>query len=218
MSPRAQGRIRNIVVGVLAMPTFLAAGVPETNYRLAGIIGAGSESLVAVIELPDGRQQLFRTGDVLGNGEIREITSTHARIELAGQELLLSLRGNPRLVAEARVEATPVDDDVDLEQNSRRQQLLFPDTVRMLTSMQRASQSQPLATPPAAETLREQINHVLEIPAIARIVAVDQVNVNTPQETIEALIRRLDEGGVTRLAVSGAGTLETVYLTPIDEQ
>ena len=56
---------------------------------------------------------------------------------------------------------------------------------------------------------------VLEIPASARIVAVDQVSVNTPQETIEALIRRLNEGGVTRLAVSGADALETVYLTPI---
>jgi len=218
MSTPARGRIRNVVVAVLAMPTFAAAAAPETNYRLAGIIAAGSESLIAVIELPDGRQQLFRTGDVLGNGKIRKITSTGARIELAGRELLLSLRGNPKLVAEARVEAAPIDDNVDLEQNSRRQQLLFPDTVRMLTSMQGASQPQPLAPPAAADTLREQLNHLLEIPTGARIVAVDQVNVNTPQETIEALIRRLNEGGVTRLAVSGAGTLETVYLTPIDEQ
>jgi hypothetical protein len=218
MSTPARGRMRNIVVAVLALPTFAAAAAPETSYRLAGIIAAGSESFIAVIELPDGRQQLFRTGDALGNGKIREITSTHARIELAGRELLLSLRANPKLVAEARVEATPIDDNVDLEQNSRRQQLFFPDTVRMLTSMQRASQPQPGATPPAAETLREQINHVLEVPPTARIVAVDQVNVNTPQETIEALIRRLNEGGVTPLAVSGAGALETVYLTPIDEQ
>jgi len=218
MSIPARGRTRNIVIAILGLLTFAAAAAPETNYRLAGIIGAGSESLIAVIELPDGRQQLFRTGDVLGNGKVREITSTGARVELAGRELLLSLRGNPKLVAEARVEAAPIDDNVDLEQNSRRQQLFFPDTVRMLTSMQGASQPQPGATPPAAEALHEQLNHLLEVPASARIVAVDQVNVNTPQEAIEALIRRLNEGGVTRLAVSGAGALETVYLTPIDEQ
>jgi hypothetical protein len=219
MSTPARGRIRNILVAVWALPTFAAAAAPETSYRLAGIIAAGSESFIAVIELPDGRQQLFRTGDALGNGKIREITSTGARIELAGRELLLSLRGNPRLVAEAQVEAAaPIDDNVDLEQNSRTQQLIFPDTVRMLTPMQRASQPQPGATPPAADTLREEINHILEVPASARIVAVDQVNVNTPQETIEALIRRLNQGGVTRLAVSGVGALETVYLTPIDEQ
>ena len=222
--------MRNFLVAVLALPTFAAAAAPETNYRLAGIVAAGSDSFMAVIELPDGRQQLFRAGDVLGNGKIREITSTGARIELAGRELVLSLRGNPKLVAEARVETTPIDDNVDLdeaaaiadnmdlEQNSRRQQLFFPETVRMLTSMQGASQPQPGATPPPAEALHEQLNHLLEVPASARIVAVDQVNVSTPQETIEALIRRLNEGGVTRLAVSGAGALETVYLTPIDEQ
>ena len=210
--------MRNFLVAVLALPTFAAAAAPETSYRLAGIIAAGSESVIAVIELPDGRQQLFRTGDVLGNGKISEITSTGAHIDVAGRQLLLSLRANPKLVAEARVEATPIDDNVDLEQNSRRQQLFFPDTVRMLTSMQGASQPQPGATPPPAEALHEQLNHLLEVPASARIVAVDQVNVNTPQEAIEALIRRLNEGGVTRLAVSGAGALETVYLTPIDEQ
>jgi type II secretory pathway component PulC len=77
--------MRNFLVAVLALPTFAAAAAPETNYRLAGIVAAGSDSFMAVIELPDGRQQLFRAGDVLGNGKIREITSTGALIELAGR-------------------------------------------------------------------------------------------------------------------------------------
>ena len=218
MSIPARARTRNIVIAILALPTFAAAAASETNYRLAGIITAGSESFVALIELPDGRQQLFRTGDVLGNGKISEITSTGAHIDVAGRQLLLSLRGNPKLVAEARVEAAPIDDNLDFEQNSRRQQLFFPDTVRTLTLMLRTSQPQPGATPPGAEILRKQINHLLEVPASARIVAVDQVNVNTPKETIEVLIDRLNQGDVTRLAISGAGVLETVFLTPVDEQ
>jgi hypothetical protein len=201
------------------MATFAADGAPETSYRLAGVIGAGSErGLVAVIELPDGRQALFRAGDVVGNGHIREITSTHARIELAGRELLLSLRGNPKLVAEARVELVPGDDDGDREESSRRQQLPFADAVRFLNSIQGAGSSQALAAPAAADALREEINHVLEMPAGTRIVAVDQFSVDTPEEALEALVGRLSEGGVTRVAVTGAGSLETVWLAPIDEQ
>src|SRR5262245_59382636 len=69
-----------------------AAGDPD--YRLAGIVAVGPDRLIAVIEMPDGRQGLFRPGDALGEGRVGDITRTDVRVEMTGQTFLLSLRGN----------------------------------------------------------------------------------------------------------------------------
>jgi hypothetical protein len=64
------------------------AAASDTSYRLAGIVGDGGERSIAVIELPDGRQRIVRTGDALGEGQVVEITRIGVRIEFPGEELV----------------------------------------------------------------------------------------------------------------------------------
>ena len=69
----------------------------DSDYRLAGIVAVGPERLLAVIEMPDGRQGLFRSGDALAGGRITDITRTEVHIAVGADQLVLSLRGNPKL-------------------------------------------------------------------------------------------------------------------------
>src|SRR5262245_39382186 len=89
------------VAAILMLSSLASVAAVETNYRLAGIVAATGNGAVALIELPDGRQRLFREGDKLGDGRIREITAAGVRVELGHEDLLLRLRGNPILVASA---------------------------------------------------------------------------------------------------------------------
>jgi len=219
---------RCIAAAILMLSSLASASAAETNYRLAGTVGTAGAGAVAVIELPDGRQRLFREGDALGDGRIREITAAGVRVELEHEDLLLRLRGKPILVASARdevaspaeeTESASADDGSEGEgEGERNQQLAAPEVTRLLTSARDASQARPVEQSQAAETLRGQLNESLEIPADARITAVDQVSVSTPQEAIEALASRLDRGGSARLTVSTAGTVQTIVLTSGSEQ
>ena len=202
----------------------------ETNYRLAGIVAAGSEGSIALIELPDGRQRFFRAGDALGDGRIREINAAGVRIELAHEDLVLRLRGNPMLLARAPEEVQSVaDDETDVEHDDNdteagrddvesNRQLSASDVMRLLTSTQDTGEPRAGGQPPSAEALRRQLNDLLEIPADALVTGVDQASVSTPQQAIEALASRLDQGGSVRLTVSGAGALETIVLSSDSEQ
>ena len=221
--------VRWFIAASLMLTALAAAGAPETNFRLAGIVGAGGQDSIALIELPDGRQRLYRTGEMLGEGRLREITAHGVRIELAGEDLLLRLRGNPRILS-ARVEAQ-ADDQSDAEQYAesddegepaqiatRTQQLSASETARLLASAQPASQSGASVQPQLAEGVRDRLNELLEIPADARIAEVNDVRVNTPQEAIEALASHLEQHREARLTVSGAGPLETIVLISDSEQ
>ena len=62
--------VRAALIAFLMLASIFAsaarAAASDTSYRLAGIVGDGGERSIAVIELPDGRQRLVRTGDALG--------------------------------------------------------------------------------------------------------------------------------------------------------
>jgi hypothetical protein len=227
---------RRCIILAALMLSSLATMASGTNYRLAGIVGAAGDGAVALIELPDGRQRLFREGDVLGDGRIRDITAAAVRVELGREDLILRLRGSPLLVASAREEAAPADDEPEpavtdeaetaaaedeseAEQDTEHnQQMSASEVTRLLGFARGAGEAGTEAAPRSAETLRAQLNESLEIPAGAQITAVDQVNVSTPQEAIEALASRLDRGGSAQVSVSNAGALETIVITSDAEQ
>jgi hypothetical protein len=73
MSNREHGiRWSTLVLALLALAGSVYAA--DNEYRLAGISRSGPIALLAVIEMPDGRQGLFRSGDTLGEGRIKDIT------------------------------------------------------------------------------------------------------------------------------------------------
>jgi hypothetical protein len=215
------------VVATLTLSALAVAGAPAMSYRLAGIVEAGGAGSIALIELPDGRQRLFRSGDALGEGRIREITAVGVRIELAEEDLILRLRGNPRLLAKAGVEeqrhgegAQSDDDEAapDEEPSVRSQKLAVADAARMLTVVRRASSPHPGTPPPSDASLHEQLAAMLEMPAEARITAVDDIRAQSAQDAIETLASRLETNGSARLTVSGAGPVETIVVTADSEQ
>jgi hypothetical protein len=220
--PRA-GRAAASALALLLSCGALAGEAPD--YRLAGIVEVGPERWLAVIEMPDGRQGLFRAGETLGEGRIVDVARTGVRVELGGEIVLLSLRGNPSLSAAVPItgedayaaEGSPRDPSV------RSQPLFYEDTVKLLTSVARATAAATpghTTSPPAgadAGALSARLGELLGVPAGARIVAVDRDAVKTPQEVIDAVVPRLGAGQAVRLSLAGAGDLEVLYLTPVEE-
>ena len=151
------------------------------------------------------------------------------RIAFPGEELLLRMRGNPRLAASPRVEGPTAvtegqeeSDDAPAageggEAGVRNQQISLADAAQILESA-KAGQAQAGADAPSAESLGAQLNGLLEIPEDARITEVNDVRVESPQDAIATLLARLEHGEPVRLTVSGAGTLETVVLAADSEQ
>src|SRR5262245_50062263 len=129
-------RARALIFALFCFSNVLFAA-DEPDYRLAGIVTVGPERLLAVIEMPDGRQGLFRSGDALGDGHIGDITRSDVRVEMHGQNFLLSLRGNPRLSAAAPVQSEDQIPDYETNTDPKvlNQPLFYEDTVRLLTSL-----------------------------------------------------------------------------------
>jgi hypothetical protein len=221
-------RARALLIALFWFSNTLFAA-DEPDYRLAGIVTVGTERLLAVIEMPDGRQGLFRTGDALGEGRIRDITRSDVRIEMHGQNFLLSLRGNPRLSAAApiRIEDEDVSDsETNTDPTVRNQPLFYEDTVRLLTSVERsggtanaggATAGQGTDKSGNTDTLSPGLNELLGVPQGARIVAVDGSPVHSPQEIIDKVVPLLNLGRAVRLNLADADQLEVIYVTPVQE-
>jgi hypothetical protein len=225
--PRNRACALILALFCFSSPLF-AADAPD--YRLAGIVSVGPERLLAVIEMPDGRQGLFRTGDALGDGHIRDITRSDVRVEMRGQNFLLSLRGNPRLSAAAPVHTE--DENVpDYQTNTDpkvlNQPLFYEDTVRLLTSLPRlggtasaggAAADQGTDKNGNTDAHSPGLNELLGVPQGARIVAVDGTPVHSPQEIIDKVVPALNLGRAVRLNLADAGQLQVIYVTPVEEE
>jgi hypothetical protein len=210
---------------LLLVPAAAFSGAPEQHYRLAGIVAGGPGATIAVIELPDGRQRSYRTGDALDAGTIREITPASVRIGLPDDDLILRLRGSPHRAA-SRAAGAPATEDDDIEPRGvpeeaaaegavRNQQLGSNEASRLLAAAERARR--PDGDSPAGAAAA-QLNDILEIPADAVVLAVDEVHVASPAAALEALAARLNEDAPAAVTVSGAGEVRTIVLTPDAEQ
>lgn len=230
MSNRTRLRALQQTAALAVLLCAVATGAAERDYRLAGIVSVGADRLLAVIEMPDGRQGLFREGDALGDGRIRAVTREGVRVHLKDGDVMLTLRGNPRLSAATPVkggidalvsEYTPGDADPD--SRVRKQPLFYQDTVELLTTAALSAidpgQIAEKGLPPdiSKELLNSRVNEVLGVPIGATITAVDRDPVSTPQEVIDAVVPRLNDGATVRLTIAGAAEVETIELTPVDE-
>ena len=217
---------RALVLASLAAAAGLLADTAP-DYRLAGIVAVGQDHLLAVIEMPDGKQGLFRAGDALGNGRIHDITRSDVRVEINGQELLLSLRGNPKLSAAIPVSEAPIE-DVFVEETpgedltTRNQPLFYEDTARLLKSVsasagaERAPGAPAAANDATAEPLAARLNELLGVPAGSQIVAVNGNAVSSPQDAIAKLLPLLGEARPVRLDVGGTPEIQTILITPVE--
>jgi hypothetical protein len=213
---------------LLILASLGALADEDNNYRLAGIVAVSPERLLAVIEMPDGRQGLFHSGDALAGGHITNVTRTEVHVVRGASELVLSLRGNPKLAAAAAPIASDeiTADEPGGDATVRNQPLFYEDTVRLLTSVARASvhdkpgsaAAPTSATGAAVEALSARLDELLGVPAGGRIVAVDGAPVGSPQEVIDKVVPLLGLGRAVRLNLTGAGDLQVMYLTPVEEQ
>lgn len=220
-----------IVLAPLLPGVAFAAAPPAGHYRLAGVVAGAPGGALALIELPDGRQRAFRTGDALGDGTIRDIRPGSVRIDLPDEDLILRLRGSPHFAAEPSPEpdaageareAGPQDaEEQVLEAQStgatRTQPLPSSDLERLLAAAGRAG-TRPEAgdsPPPAAGDV---LRSVLELAADAEIVAVDGAAMASAAAALEALVARLPTGDPVSIDIRSAAGNETLVVAPDPDQ
>jgi hypothetical protein len=229
--------LRRTLIPVLFCVMQNVVSADDPDYRLAGIVAVGESRFLAVIEMPDGRQGLFRAGDTLGSARIRDISRSEVRMEVNGREVALSLRGNPKLSAATPVEDLGDGEDVEMTPDEpsgtaevRDQPLFYSDTLRLLTSVARmgnaatptdkpapAAGAQPAAAA-SADALSAKLGEVLGVPEGANIVAVDGHPVTSPQDVIYKIVPLLNLGRAVRLNLSGGGDVHVLYITPVEDQ
>lgn len=220
------GTLRRALALLVLMPLTALAAAPERHYRVAGIVAGYPGAAIAVIELPDGRQRSYREGDLLDEGTIREITPASVRIEFPEDDLILRLRGSPQLAANRIAQASANAEQGDAEEDGseeapaedamRNQQLGSNDVARLVAAAERTRHADDAES--ASESAAAHLNEILEIPAEAVVVAVDEVPVASPAAAVDALAAQLGEGATATVTVSGAGDLRTIVVAPDSEQ
>jgi hypothetical protein len=218
--------LRRALALLVLMPLTALAAAPDRHYRVAGIVAGYPGAAIAVIELPDGRQRSYREGDLLDEGTIREITPGSVRIEFPEDDLILRLRGSPQLAANrsagaaANTEQGAAEEvgseEASAEEAMRNQQLGSNDVARLLAAAERTRHASDAET--ASEIVAAHLNDILEIPAEAVVVAVDEVPVASPAAALDALAAQLGEGATASVTVSGAEDLRTIVVAPDPEQ
>ena len=192
-----------------ALALLLISGVAHAagaEYRLAGIIAPDQGKALALIELPNGEQQLFREGDLLDNGMVAEIRPTGVRIELPNGDLLLELVGTGLVV-------------MDEPGEYRRGEYETTGTHRgPATNLTAISQ---LAEDSEAEEARDyalKVMNYLKLPADARITAVADQPVASTSEAVKAIAQKIEEQDSEKsgfqfvLSISDAAGNKRIYI------
>lgn len=187
-------RKSGIIFGTVLLLSLGTVVASQATYRLAGIIAPAQGSAMALIELPDGEQQLFRAGDTIENGRVASITVDTVRLEFANSELVLQLEGT----------GNPVPITVT---EYRREDYLDIETLRLeagnLEAISSLAGSDEMTDP--KETASRMLAH-LNLPPSARIAAVNDEPVSSPTEALRKMAASIDsqedQGGGLQLVVS----------------
>ncbi len=92
-------KAQRLVAGIL-VAIFSAHGDCSEDafpYRLSGVVFSGDDRSVAIIEMADGKEQLFRKGDRIGHATIVEIGEKQVRLVTGTGESVLELQVSPTL-------------------------------------------------------------------------------------------------------------------------
>ncbi|MEF8715694.1 MAG: hypothetical protein V5B39_19505 [Accumulibacter sp.] len=199
---------RLIALGLaLASAAAVAAGGDPAGIRLTGVVMVPGESEWAVIEFPNGEQQIVRAGDKLPDiGSVTKILPTGIRLETPKGPRVVNLEwgaggGTPPVAAAATIPAQP---------EGRRLPGAIEATPDVLKTIGRVA-----ATPGAGEAeLSQALIPLLDLPGDARVSGFfpgqPERDAQGPAEVSASLAR----GEVVRLNVEAGGKKQMVYIRP----
>jgi hypothetical protein len=203
-------------ISILLLP-FVALGTESGGYRLAGIVAAGSDYL-AILELPDGRQQLVRTGTAVdGGGRVAKIDAHSLRLQISGRTLNLALDGSGEApVVPAGLGVVQEQSEFDNEMIRRVDADAFSDAVGRANNAAAPAAGAP--TPgkrsDAAAEAGRRLAPVLNLPPDSRVTAVNELPVHSAEQAIRLIEDSLQAGVSPRLNIEHAGGASRVYMSP----
>ena len=200
-------KFRTPVVCLSALLGLSIAIAAETPYRLAGsIVTADDGMMLALIEAPDGTQQLLREGDSIDDGTVIEITQDTARLLFGAEEVVLKLAGtdNPeaRMSMQYRTEEHTASDTMSVG----------PEALAAVSELAATAETMD------SKELASQVLSYLDLPAEAHIMAVNDQPVASPAEALQEMAASIDAktdqgaGFLFRVSIAATGGNKRVYI------
>jgi hypothetical protein len=200
---------RLIALGLaFASGTAVAAGSDPSGIRLTGVVMVPGESEWAVIEFPNGEQQIVRAGDKLPQiGSVAKILPTGIRLDTPKGPRVVDLEwgaggGTPPVAAAAPVPAQP--EGHRLRGFDRGNARSPEDAISRVAATPRPSDAE----------LSQALIPLLDLPRDARVSGFfpgePEREAKGPAEVSASLAR----GEVVRLNVEAGGKKQTVYMMP----
>ncbi len=195
LGPEMKGS--RLLAGITVFLSALAWAAEGQAYRLVGIVSASDGNTMVLIESPNGKQNVFRLHDSLGDGTIVEITRHAARIRGPHGDTLLRLKGLPggNGAMPGKRQEAPLK-TVNRKPSRETQKALH----RLLAQSRQGDEAGLIA----------RLNDLLKLPKSAWIVAVDGRSTTSPEAGLKAVLEALEKGESPRLTMSGVPDLHEV--------
>lgn len=173
----------------------------ELPYRLAGTLSTG-DAAMAMIEMPGGKYRTVRIGDTFEDGIVEKITDEQVIIAVsAGKQWVLRLSGG-------LVEPLAIADETALYETTLTRFTDFGALQRKIDRAQsKHGSGQPLE-------LGAALRAALGLPKQARVLAVDQTPIRSPEQLAKVLADILEKEHGVLVSVGGVKGIEQVYLSP----
>lgn len=191
-----------------------AAAEAQRGYRLAGVMSAG-DSYVGFLELPQGEQVLVRLGSVVDGGKVIAFDAKALRIRFPDGVVEFSLEGSgnpivagaaPQVVLEGDEQGHVVRRTVDVD---GLQQGLDQGAAK------KAPKTRSGGPPPDPQrTVTQRFAPLLDLPADARVVEVNETRITSADAAISAVESTLAQGMPARLNLQTPDGFKRVYVMP----
>jgi hypothetical protein len=193
-----------------------SAADADRGYRLAGVMVAG-DGYLGFLELPQGEQVLVRLGSVVdGGGKVVAFDARSLRIRFPDGVVELSLEGSgkplvvgaaPQVVVSGDEQGHTIRRTVDV---AGLQEGLQDDT-----GAPNAAKSRAGGPPPDPQrTVTQRFSPLLDLPADARVVAINETPVTSASTAISTVESTLAKGMPARLNLETPEGMKRVYLMP----
>ena len=177
---------------ILFLSSLLQAGEPQ--YRLSGIIAPEGGDAIAIIEFPEGEEQVFRAGDIIGSGFVVAVSRHSVKLNIDGSEQFIYLEG---------VES---DDEV-FQLPATLSDTISKDIIEKLANLSDRQGKK------AKKNLDYALKAALGLPQDAIITQVNDASVGSSQAVIQRLISllRSDDPAPIAFSISGVDNMDRVY-------
>jgi hypothetical protein len=200
-------------VFALSIAPVVAVASAATGYRLAGVMAVGPDYL-GLLEIPGGRQLLVHQGSVIeGGGRILKLDSTTLRIALPAGVFDLALDGanRPAVTPVARTSASVKPTGKNRPLPDDQENLLFRAVDVRLLADTRAARATDRATDAPGQTA-SILGPLMNLPAGAKVVAVNGQPVTSAGTAIALLERSLGQRVMARLTLATPGNGPHTYV------